>query len=63
MKRNIGRAERVIRILIGAGIICLALFGPRNPWAWLGLVPLLTGALGWCPGYRLLKITSHEETQ
>lgn len=63
MQCNIGKAERVIRVLIGAGIIGLALFGPRNPWAWLGLVPFLTGVFGWCPAYRVLKITSHEETE
>lgn len=61
MQRNIGKAERIIRIVIGAGIISLAFSGPKNPWAWFGLVPLLTGLAGWCPAYRLLKISTHEE--
>lgn len=63
MQQNIGKAERVVRVLFGAGIISLALLGPKNPWAWLGLVPLLTGAVGWCPAYRVLKVTSHDETE
>jgi hypothetical protein len=61
MQRNIGRAERIIRIVIGAGIVSLAFLGPKNPWAWLGLVPMLTGLAGWCPAYRLLKISTREE--
>ena len=63
MQHNIGKVERVVRVLIGLGIISLALWGPKNPWAWLGLIPLLSGVLGWCPGYRVLKITSHEDTE
>jgi hypothetical protein len=54
MQHNIGKVERVIR---------MALWGPKNPWAWLGLIPLLSGVLGWCPGYRVLKITTHEDTE
>ncbi|TDR72451.1 YgaP family membrane protein [Paludibacterium purpuratum] len=62
MQRNVGKAERIIRTLIGAGIVSLAFIGPQTPWAWFGLVPLLTGLFGWCPAYWLLKLSTHEET-
>jgi O-antigen ligase len=61
MQRNIGGIERGIRILIGVGITALALTGPKNPWAWLGLIPLVTGLVGWCPLYRLLRLSTFDE--
>jgi hypothetical protein len=56
MAKNIGRVERIIRVVLGVGILSLAFVGPQSPWAYLGLVPLLTGLVGWCPPYALLGI-------
>lgn len=50
MHRNVGAADRLIRVAIG---IVALLFVTRTPWAWLGLVPLLTGIAGWCPLYSV----------
>lgn len=58
MKKNIGSAERVVRILAGAAILSLAFVGPQSPWAYLGLVPIATGLTGWCPPYQLLGINT-----
>ncbi|MBN21536.1 MAG: hypothetical protein CL678_09645 [Bdellovibrionaceae bacterium] len=58
MKQNIHNIERVVRILGGAGLVSLAFFGPENPWFLLGLVPLATGLLGWCPPYAILGIST-----
>tara|TARA_B100000609_G_scaffold67579_2_gene53371 strand:- start:6501 stop:6701 length:201 start_codon:yes stop_codon:yes gene_type:complete len=58
VEKNIGSAERVIRIVGGAVLASLAFWGPANPWFLLGLVPLLTGLLGWCPPYQLLGIST-----
>jgi hypothetical protein len=54
MTKNIGKAERIIRVVLG--ILSRALVGPQSPWAYLGFVPLLTGLVGWCPPYALLGI-------
>lgn len=54
MTTNIGTAERVVRVLLGIGILSLAFVGPQSPWAYFGLVPLVTGLVGWCPPYALL---------
>jgi hypothetical protein len=58
MKRNIGGTERVVRVVVGAGILALAFVGPASAWGYLGLVPLLTGLVGWCPPYALLGINT-----
>jgi DUF2892 family protein len=58
MKPNIGQVERVVRIVVGVGVLSLAFVGPRTPWAYLGLLPLLTGLVGWCPPYALLGIST-----
>jgi hypothetical protein len=58
MKKNIGNVERIIRVLAGAAILSLAFVGPQSPWAYLGIIPLATGLVGWCPPYALLGISS-----
>ncbi len=58
MKKNIGNAERVVRAAIGLGILSLAFTGPRSPWAFLGIFPLLTGAVGLCPPYAIFGIST-----
>ena len=54
MNTNIGPADRVLRIVVGIALLSLVFVGPRTAWGWLGLVPLATGALRFCPLYTLL---------
>ena len=58
MKRNIGNIERILRILIGAGLIAWVLAFNGPVWAWIGALPLLTGLMGWCLPYQLLGINT-----
>lgn len=58
MKKNIGTVERVIRVVVGIGILSLAFVGEETPWAYLGILPLLTGLVGWCPPYAVLGIST-----
>lgn len=58
MKKNVGNIERLIRVAIGLGILSLAFVGPQTPWAYLGIVPFLTGVIGWCPPYALFGIST-----
>ncbi len=60
MKKNLGRIERMIRVVAGLVVLSLAFVGPRSPWAYLGLLPLVTGLVGWCPPYALLGIGGSE---
>ena len=58
MKRNVGGIDRLLRIVGGLTLVVLAATGTLGTWAWLGLLPLATGAIGWCPPYGLLGINT-----
>ena len=58
MTKNIGNIERIIRIVGGLVLIALSATGTVGVWGWLGLVPLATGLVGWCPPYSLLGINT-----
>ena len=58
MKTNEGGLDRILRIVAGLVLIGLTLNGTIGVWGWVGVVPLATGALGWCPLYTLLGINS-----
>ena len=51
MPKNVGTVDRSVRIVVGLGVLSLAFLGPHTPWGYLGLVPLATGLIGWCPAY------------
>lgn len=58
MKRNEGTLDQAARIGAGAGLIGLHIAGVLGAWAWIGVVPLLTGLVGTCPLYSLLGINT-----
>jgi hypothetical protein len=62
MKQNVGNPERIIRIIVGLVLVSLVFIGPQSPWGWLGLIPLATGLIGWCPPYSLLGINTCKKT-
>ena len=53
MTQNVGGIDRTLRILVGLGLIAAAATGTVGLWGYLGVVPLLTGLVGWCPPYAL----------
>ena len=58
MKRNVGMIDRVVRVLAGLILTGLAATGNLGPWAWVGVVPLATGLIGWCPPYAIFGIST-----
>lgn len=58
MKLNEGGLDRILRIVVGIAVLSLAFVGPRTPWAYLGLIPLLTGVIGFCPLYAVLGLNT-----
>ncbi len=58
MKSNVGGFDRIIRIVIGLVLIALTLTGTIGVWGWIGVVPLLTAAMGSCPLYTVLGYSS-----
>ena len=57
MKTNVGGADKILRIVAGIALLAWAVFG-GPVWAWIGIVPLATGLLGWCPAYTLLGMNT-----
>lgn len=58
MQANVGGIDRILRIVVGIVLITLAATGSVGFWGWIGVVPLLTGLIRWCPLYPLLGISS-----
>jgi Protein of unknown function (DUF2892) len=58
MKNNVGGIDRILRIVIGLVLIGLAATGTIGVWGWIGVVPLATGAMGFCPLYTMLGFSS-----
>lgn len=56
MTTNMGMIDRALRVIVGLILISLVFVGPQTPFGWIGLVPLLTAFIGWCPAYTLLGI-------
>jgi hypothetical protein len=53
MKTNVGGMDRIARAVLGLVLIGLAVTGTIGVWGWLGVVPLVTAAIGWCPPYAI----------
>jgi hypothetical protein len=58
MTRNEGSLDRGLRIVAGLVLISLVFIGPQTLWGWIGIVPLVTGLLGYCPLYSVLGINT-----
>ena len=56
LSKNVGLIDRVLRIVVGLALISLVFVGPQTPWGWIGVVPLLTAAISFCPLYTLIVI-------
>lgn len=57
-RSNIGTVDRVLRAVLGVAAIALVFSGPRTSWGYLGFIPLFTAALGYCPLYALLGLST-----
>lgn len=58
ISKNEGPLDRAARVIAGALLLALAATGTLGAWAWIGVVPLATGLLGWCPLYTVLRINT-----
>jgi hypothetical protein len=56
MKANVGGIDKILRIVAGIALIAMAATNVIGLWGYIGIVPLLTGLIGWCPAYTLLGI-------
>lgn len=58
MKANVGNMDRVLRAGVGIALIGLTLTGTIGAWGWIGVVPLATALVGFCPAYSLLGLNT-----
>jgi uncharacterized membrane protein YfcA len=54
MTQNVCGIDRILRIVVGIALIAAAFTGAIGVWGYIGVVPLLTGLMGWCPPYAIL---------
>ncbi len=58
MKANEGAVDRGLRVVVGLVLLALVFVGPQSLWGLIGIVPLATGLLGYCPLYSILGINT-----
>lgn len=58
MKSNVGGIDKTLRIVAGLGLIGATVAGLLPAWGYIGIVPLVTGVIGWCPVYPLLGMST-----
>ncbi len=62
MNKNVGTLDRALRVIVGLALIALSVTGTVGYWGWVGIVPLVTALVGWCPAYTLLGIKTCKTT-
>lgn len=58
MKFNIGTGDRALRVVLGLALIALAATGVVGWWGWLGVIPLVTGLVRFCPAYAIAGVNT-----
>jgi hypothetical protein len=58
MKCNEHTIDRSVRVIAGLVLIALAFTGTIGMWGWIGVLPLVTGAIGFCPGYAIFGVST-----
>lgn len=58
MKVNEASWDRIARVALGLVVLSLVVIGPKTPWGFLGVIPVVTGLIGFCPLYRILGIST-----
>ena len=63
MQCNVGKTDKTLRIVVGLVLLALGATGVIGWWGLIGLVPLATGLMNWCPAYTLLGIKTCKQDQ
>jgi len=57
---NVGSLDRILRVIVGLALIAMVFVGPQTPWGWIGIVPLATAVIRWCPLYTLIGMRTNK---
>lgn len=63
MNKNVKNTDRIIRVLAGFVLLSLYFWGPQTAWGLIGVIPILTALVGFCPLYSLLKLSTLKKKQ
>jgi len=63
MKKNMGKIDRLIRLVIGVVLLANTFIGLQSPWGWVGLILIGTAFLSFCPIYPLLKLDTRSTSE
>ncbi|GAA6164134.1 DUF2892 domain-containing protein [Pelagimonas sp. KU-00592-HH] len=58
MPRNEGTLDRALRIILGLVLLSLVFVGPQTMWGLIGIIPLATGLMGYCPLYQIVGLNT-----
>ncbi|KAE9628244.1 YgaP family membrane protein [Parasedimentitalea maritima] len=58
MPRNEGSLDRALRVILGFVLLSLIFIGPQTMWGLVGIIPLATGLMGFCPLYRIIGLNT-----
>ena len=58
MEANVGKTDKMIRIAAGLGLLSLTVIGPQTLWGLVGIVPVATAFINFCPAYKLLGVNT-----
>ncbi len=58
MASNVGGIDKIVRIVAGVGLVGATAAGLLPVWGYIGIVPLATGLMGWCPAYTLFGMNT-----
>ena len=62
MKANVGSTDRIIRFVLGAVIIVVGFYF-KSWWGLVGVVPIITGLLNYCPAYNLIGVSTKKKIE
>jgi len=63
MKKNIGTPDKWIRIFLGLFLISLIFWGPETLWGLIGIIPIVTVFVNFCPIYGILGLSTRKTEQ
>jgi hypothetical protein len=58
MNPNVGGIDKALRLVAGIALISIVFVGPQTPWGWIGIVPIATALIGWCPLYKIVGLNT-----
>ncbi|MFN3891422.1 MAG: DUF2892 domain-containing protein [Beijerinckiaceae bacterium] len=61
MTQNVGNLDRILRIVVGLGLLSIIFVGPKTWWGLVGIIPLATALMRNCPAYSILGVNTCEK--